>query len=327
LVTGQELNFRRAAARLRLSPSALSQSVRQLEERLGTRLLNRTTRSVALTEAGRDLLARLAPAFAEIAGAVEATSDVQERPAGTVRLNLPRLAADLVLAPAFGRFANLYPDVHLDVVVDDGLVDIVAGGFDAGVRPGERVHRDMVAVRVTGPLRTAVVGAPAYLARRPAPLTPDDLRDHLCINYRWTGSGAVYDWEFAQGERRFEVAVDGPVTLNNTDLMVAAALEGAGLAYLLEDRVAGHLASGRLRRVLDGWCRSMPGFFLYYPSRRQMRPGLRALVDFLRVDGTGSSPAPIVEPSPRQGDTSRGSDAEEREKRPDKAATGSEQAR
>ncbi len=285
LVVAQELSFRRAAARLRLSPSAVSQSVRQLEARLGTRLLNRTTRSVSTTQAGQDLLARLEPAFTEIAGAVEAAAHVRDRPSGTVRLNLPRLAAQLVLSPILPRFAQDYPEVHLDAVVEDGLVDIVAGGFDAGIRPGERVHRDMVAVRLTPPLRLIVVGAPGYLARRPAPETPDDLQNHACINYRWTGSGAVYAWDLARNEQRFEVAVDGPLTLNDTDLIVTAALDGVGLACLLEERVAAHLRSGELVQVLHDWATDFPGFFLYYPSRRDMRPALRVLIDALRVGG------------------------------------------
>ncbi len=289
LAVAQELSFRRGAARLRLSPSAVSQSVRQLEARLGTRLLNRTTRSVSLTQAGQDLLTRLAPAFAEIAGAVEAAAQVRDRPSGTIRLNLPRLVAPLVLLPALARFALTYPEVHLDVVVDDGLVDIVAGGFDAGIRPGERVHRDMVAVRLTPPLRLAVVAAPSYLARAPAPATPDDLRVHACINYRWSGSGAVYAWDFAKDGRRFEVAVDGPLTFNDTDLIVAAALDGVGLACLLEERVAAHLRSGELVEVLHNWAADVPGFFIYYPSRRDMRPALRVLIDALRMDGRWTS--------------------------------------
>ena len=287
VAVAQERSFRRASVRLGLSPSALRHTIRALEERLGARLLNRTTRSVAPTDAGVGLLARLAPALADIAGAVEAVGAFRDRPCGTVRLNLPRLAAHMVLAPAFGRFARAYPDVHLDLTVEDGLTDIVAAGFDAGIRPGERLQRDMVAVRVTPDLRTAIVGSPGYLASRPLPRTPRDLRDHACINYRWAESGGLYRWQFGQADAVIEVAVEGPLTLNDTDLIVAAALDGVGLACILEGRVAGHLAAGRLVRVLDDWCQPFPGFFLYYPGRRQMPVALRALIDFLRIVPTG----------------------------------------
>jgi DNA-binding transcriptional LysR family regulator len=283
VAVAQERSFRRASVRLGLSPSALSHTVRELEERLGAKLLNRTTRSVAPTDAGLSLLDRLAPAFADIAGAVEAMSAFRDRPSGTVRLNLPKLAAQMALAPAFGRFARAYPDVRLELTVDDGLTDIVAGGFDAGIRPGERVQRDMVAVRVTPDLRTAVVGSPDYLGSRPRPRTPHDLRDHTCINYRWAGSRALYRWPFEKAGEALEVAVEGPLTLNDTDLILAAALDGVGLACILESAVAGHVAAGRLVRVLEEWCQPFPGFFLYYPGRRQVPMALRALIDFLQV--------------------------------------------
>ena len=283
VAVAQERSFRRASVRLGLSPSALSHAIRELEERLGAKLLNRTTRSVAPTDAGLSLLDRLAPAFAEIAGAVGAVSAFRDRPSGTVRVNLPKLAAQMVLAPAFGRFAQAYPEVRLELTVDDGLMDIVAGGFDAGIRPGERVQRDMVAVRVTPDLRTAVVGSPGYFASRPRPHTPRNLRDHACINYRWAKSGALYRWPFGKSGEALEVAVEGPLTLNDTDLILAAALDGVGLACLLENTVAGHVAAGRLVRVLEEWCQPFPGFFLYYPGRRQVPTALRVLIDFFRV--------------------------------------------
>lgn len=286
VAVAQERSFRRAATRLGLSPSALSHTVRELEERLGAKLLNRTTRSVAPTNAGLGLLNRLAPAFAEIAGAVEAVKAVQTRPSGTVRLNLPKLAASMALAPVFGRFAQAYPDVQLELTVDDGLTDIVAGGFDAGIRPGERVQRDMIAVRVTPDLRTAVVGAPGYFASRPPPRTPRDLRSHLCVNYRFTGSGALFRWTFEKDGQVLDATAEGPLTLNDTDLIVTAALEGVGLACTLEGCVADHLATRRLVRVLEDWCRPFPGFFLYYPGRRHLAPALRALVDFLGIKDT-----------------------------------------
>ncbi len=283
VAVAEERSFRRAAVRLGLSPSALSHTIRTLEERLGAKLLNRTTRSVAPTETGRGLLDRLAPAFADIAGAVGTVRAASARPSGRVRLNLPKLAAELILAPAFGRLARAYPDVHLELMVDDGLTDVVAAGFDAGIRPGERVHRDMVAVRVSPDLRTAVVGSPDYLAVRPIPLTPRDLKDHACINYRFAASGALYRWPFARDGEVIDFAVEGALTLNDTNLIRAAALDGVGLACTLEASVADDLAAGRLLRILEDWCRPFPGFFLYYPGRRQVPPALRALIDMLRV--------------------------------------------
>jgi DNA-binding transcriptional LysR family regulator len=279
----EERSFRRAATRLGLSRSALSHSIRALEERLGTRLLNRTTRSVAPTSAGQALLDRIAPAFSEISEATRATSALSERPSGTVRLNLPRLAAEVLFAGRFGRFAAKYPDVHVELVIDDEIRDIVAGGFDAGVRMGNMLQRDMVAVRVSPDLRLAVVGSPAYFARNPVPVSPRDLENHDCINYRWTGSGTTYRWPLIKGGETLNVAVEGPVTLNDSGLVVSAALDGAGLASTLEVFAAPHIAQGRLVRVLEDWCPPLPGLFLYYPSRRQMPPALRALVEFLRA--------------------------------------------
>lgn len=275
-------SFARAAQRLEISRAALSHAIRSLEERLGARLLNRTTRSVALSEAGRSLLHQLAPALAEIAGAVDGLNAFRDRPAGTVRLNLPRLAAEIALVPDLQAFAAAFPEVRLDLTVDDGLTDIVAGGFDAGIRPGELVQRDMVAVRITPDLRNAIVGSPGYFASRPIPRSPRDLADHACINYRWAGSGALFRWPFAKDGESLHVAVDGPLAVNDSGLTVAAALAGAGLACTLEAHAAPFLASGRLVRVLEDWCASSPGFFLYYPSRRQMAPAFRALLDFLK---------------------------------------------
>jgi DNA-binding transcriptional LysR family regulator len=279
----KERSFRRAASRLGLSPSALSHTIRELEERLGAKLLNRTTRSTAPTEAGRVLYDRLAPAFADITGAVEAVRALGERPSGTVRLNLPKLAAEIILGPALGHFARAYPDVHLELAVDDGLSDIVAAGFDAGIRPGELVQRDMIAVRVTPDLRSAVVGSPGYLALHPIPQTPHDLKDHVCINYRFAATGALYRWQFARAGEALDVAVEGSLTLNDMDLVRTAALDGAGLACTLENSVESDLAAGRLMRLLDDWCQPFPGFFLYYPGRRQMPSALRVLIDFLAI--------------------------------------------
>lgn len=279
----RERSFRRAASRLGLSPSALSHTIRALEERLGARLLNRTTRSVAPTEPGQALFDRIAPAFTEISGAVDMVRACQGRPSGTVKLNCPKLAAHLVLTPVFGLFARRYPDIHLEVSVDDELSDIVAAGFDAGIRPGERVQRDMVAVRLTPDLRTAIVGSPDYFASHPAPRHPRDLREHVCINYRWSRRGTLYRWPFAKRGRSLEAEVQGRLTVNDVDLLLSAALEGAGLACTLEQRATEHLASGRLVRVLEDWCQPFSGFFLYYPSRRQIPPALRTLIDFLQA--------------------------------------------
>lgn len=279
----EELSFRRAATRLGLTPSALSHTIRGLEERLGVRLLNRTTRSVAATEAGLALFGRVSPAFSDIAGAVEGISAYREGVAGTLRINLPKLAADLIFDKAFAAFARKHPDIRLELTIDDGITDIVAGGFDAGVRPGEMLQRDMVAVRVTPDLRIAVVGSPSYFAARSEPTHPKDLREHACIAYRWSRSGSVYRWPLGKRGKVLEVVPTGPLVVDDVDVMVRAAVDGVGLACILEDSVAEHVAKGRLVRVLDDWCQPFPGFFLYYPSHRQVPVVLRALVDFLRA--------------------------------------------
>lgn len=265
-----------------VSPSALSHTIRRLEERLGVRLVNRTTRSVALTEPGLALLARLVPAFAELDAAEETAVLFREQPVGTVRLNLPSLAAYVLFGEGLGRFARDFPGVNLEMTVEDGFTDIVAAGFDAGIRLGHRVHRDMLAVRVTPDLRVVVAGSPDYLRSRGTPVTPDDLHGHSCINYRWSASGAVYRWTFARDGQVREVAVEGPLIANDTNLIVAAALDGAGLTCMLEKRIQKHLDSGRLVRVLDDWCAPFPGFFLYYSGRRQMPQALRALITYLQ---------------------------------------------
>lgn len=289
VAVAQDRSFRRAAVRLGLSPSALSHTIRAIETRLGTRLLNRTTRSVALTDAGTALLARVAPALEDLRGAVDAASSAPDHPAGTVRLNLPKVAA-ILLAPKFARFAIEQPAIRLEVRTEDGMADIVAGGFDAGVRPGEMLQADMVAVRVSPDLRLAVVGSPGYLAEHRAPRTPRDLSAHLCIGYRFAHSGAIYRWSFTRGSKTVEVAAQGALNVDDPELSVAAALHGAGLAYTLEDIVTDHLASGRLVRVLADWCPTLAGFHLYYPGRRQLPPPLRALVEFLRWREPGEEP-------------------------------------
>jgi DNA-binding transcriptional LysR family regulator len=278
----QERSFRKAAARLGVTPSALSHVIRALEERLGAKLLHRTTRSVAPTEAGAVLLGRLLPAMEEIAQAVSEVGAFSDHPRGRLRLNLPRLAAEAVLLPRLEQFTRLYPDIVLDLVIDDRMADIVAEGFDAGIRSGAHVHGDMIAVRLTPDLRVAVVASPGYLASRAVPVTPHDLHEHRCINYRWGHDGAVYRWGFARAGEALEVRLDATITVNDTNLITQFALGGLGVAYILEDVVARHVAAGRLVRVLEEWCQPSSGFHLYYSGRRHMSAPLRALIDFFR---------------------------------------------
>ncbi|HKF59812.1 MAG TPA: LysR family transcriptional regulator [Dongiaceae bacterium] len=276
-------SFSRAAAELGLSPSALSHTVRSLEERLDLRLLNRTTRSVAPTEAGERLLERLRPALRDIDDALEDANAFRAKPAGRLRLNVPRSAALLLLAPVMTRFIRAYPQMRLEITTEDRLVDIVAGGYDAGVRFGESVERDMVAVRIGPDLRMAVVGSPAYFRRHPRPLKPRDLHDHACIRFRLP-SGSIYRWEFEKKGEVLEVEVDVPLTLSDQQVMLQAALDGAGLAIVLESHARAHLKARQLVRVLADWCAPFPGYFLYYPSRRQVPAGLRAFIDMMRQE-------------------------------------------
>lgn len=282
MAVASERSFRRAAQRLGLSPSALSHTIRALETRLGARLLNRTTRSVAPTEAGQQLFARLQPVLGEMDAAVREIGAHQDTPRGTVRVNLPRIAAQWVVGPILADFLAAYPGVRVDLVVDDSITDVVAGGFDAGIRSGELVQQDMVAIRLTPDLRMAVVGAPAYLARHPAPQAPPQLREHACLTYRWRESGTLQRWRFSGPAGASEVAVDSVFTANDTNLLLDAALRGAGLAYLLDGLVAPYLARGELVRVLEPWCQPFAGFYLYYPNRPHMPAALRAFVDVLK---------------------------------------------
>lgn len=282
IVVAQERSFTRAARRLEVSASALSHSVRRLEERVGVRLLARTTRSVTPTEAGGQLLAELGPALGDIRGALERVGQLRERPAGRVRLLVPRLAVMTVLAPKLGQFARDYPDVVLDVKTDDSQVDIVAAGFDAGIQLGEYIQKDMIAVRVSHDLRAAIVGAPGYFESHPRPRHPQDLRVHRCINFRH-GSSGVYRWEFDKGRRSLAVSVNGPLVVDDVEVVLRAALDGVGLAFLGEDRAMEHLKSGAFVRVLEDWCPPFPGYFLYYPSRRQQPAALAALIEALRL--------------------------------------------
>lgn len=277
-------SFKKAALECGVSASALSHAMRTLETRLDVRLLNRTTRSVTPTEAGEQLLQRLAPALREISDALDQINDFRDVPRGTLRLNVPRPAARLLLAPLFARFLAAYPQIRLEVVTDDGLVDIVAGGFDAGIRFGESLAQDMIAVPLGPPLRLIVVAAPMYAARRGLPQQPQELKQHACIGRRFP-SGAVYAWEFSQGGSSLAVAVDGPLLLDDDDLILRAALDGIGLAYVYEAQAQESIEQGRLLRVLEAWCPPMSGFFLYYPSRRQMPVSLRLFIAMLRDSG------------------------------------------
>jgi DNA-binding transcriptional LysR family regulator len=282
LTVAEERSFTRAAKRLGVSPSAVSHAMRGLEERLGVRLLARTTRSVAPTEAGEQLLARLRPALADVRDALGEVAGLREKPAGRIRLLMPRFAVESVLAPKLAKFAREYPDIVLDVTTEDSRMDIVGGGFDAGIHLGEYIAKDMIAVRVSADHQPVIVGSPAYLESHPRPRTPRDLLHHQCINFRH-GSAGVYRWEFEKGKKSLSVAVNGPLIVDDVALVLRAALDGVGLAFLAEHQVDLHLKSGALVRVLESWCQPYPGFFLYYPSRRQQPPPLVALIAVLRL--------------------------------------------
>ena len=285
LAVARERSFTRAAAQLGVSQPALSQTVRGLEARLGVRLLARTTRSVAPTEAGERLLRAVGPRLEEIEAELAALGGSREKPAGTVRITAGEHAACAVLWPALARFLPRYPDIKVEIAVDYGLTDIVAGRYDAGVRDGEQVAKDMVAVRIGPDMRMAVVGSPPYFAKRPRPKTPQDLTANDCINLRLPTHGGLYAWEFEKRGREVKVRVEGRLVFNNLALRLGAALAGLGLAYLPEDQAAAHLADGRLVRVLADWCPPFPGYHLYYPSRRQQSSAFSLLVDALRYRG------------------------------------------
>lgn len=275
-------SFARAAEHLGVSPSALSQTIRQLENRIGARLLNRTTRSVAPSASGELLYTRIAPLFREMVAAVAEASEATGQMSGTLRINTLGIAARTIIAPRLARFHQLHPDVVLDIVVDDALSDIVRGRFDAGIRVGGRLEKDMVAVRLTPDLDMIAVASPEYLARHGTPASPADLHRHACINWRLQMDGRNYRWEFRKRGQRIEVAVDGPIVTNHADIGVAAALNGLGIAYHFErDGVGELLAQGRLVQVLADWSISRPGLFLYYPSRRHRPALLGAFIDCL----------------------------------------------
>lgn len=284
-------SFRTAAAELGISTSATSHALRGLEERLGVRLVNRTTRTVALTEAGERLMARLGPALTDIGTALEEIARDQDRVTGSLRINASRLGATTILGPVLASFCCAYPDVTLEILVDERLSDIVADRCDAGLRLGEMLQQDMVAVRVSQDVRWAVGGAPAYWATRPMPMVPQDLAEHVCIRRRLRGSGALYRWEFEKDGKELKLDLGGPLILDDAETMVRAAVDGLGLVYTGLDYLAPFFADGRLVQVLEDWCPPWPGFFLYYPSRRQTSRALRALIAMLRAHhGLGGGP-------------------------------------
>ena len=285
VLVAEERSFTRAAARLGTSQSALSFALRRLEARLGVRLLTRTTRSVAPTEAGERLLATLGPALDKIDGELAALSELREKPAGTIRITTGEHAAEAILWPVLAKLLARYPDINAELVVDYALTDIVAGRYDAGVRLGEQVARDMISVRIGPDFSMAVVGAPSYFAKRPRPQKPQDLTSHDCINLRLPTYGGLYAWEFEKRGRELKVRVDGRLVLNDLSMRVGAAVAGLGLAYVPEDQVKTQVASGRLVRVLEDWCAPFPGYHLYYPSRRQPAPAFALLVEALRYRG------------------------------------------
>jgi DNA-binding transcriptional LysR family regulator len=285
LAVGQARSFTKAAAKLGVSQSALSHTVRELEARLGVRLLTRTTRSVAPTEAGERLLHAVAPRLEEIEAELAAVTELREKPAGTIRITAMEYAADTILLPKLAKLLREYPDIKVEITIDYGLTDIVAQRYDAGVRSGEQVAKDMVAVRIGPDMRMAVVGAPSYFKGRSEPKKPQDLIGHNCINLRLPTHGGVYAWEFEQGGRELRVRVEGQLTYNTTGQMLNAALAGLGLAYVPEGMAQPHLAKGRLKRVLADWCPPYSGYHLYYTSRRQPSAAFALLVDALRHRG------------------------------------------
>jgi DNA-binding transcriptional LysR family regulator len=282
LAVARERSFTKAAAKLGITQSALSHTVRELEERLGVRLLSRTTRSVAPTQAGERLAGTVGPRLEEIEAELGSLSALRDKPAGTIRITAGEHAAHTVLWPKLSKLLPRYPNIKLELIVDYGLTDIVAERYDAGVRTGEQIAKDMIAVRIGPDMCMAVVGAPSYFAKRPRPKRPQDLTEHTCINLRLPTYGNVYAWEFEKNGREMKVHVEGQLTFNNLALRIQAAIAGCGLAYLPEDQVRAHIAQGRLVRVLADWCPPYAGYHLYYPSRRQATPAFAAVVDALR---------------------------------------------
>jgi DNA-binding transcriptional LysR family regulator len=283
VAVADQRSFRAAATQLGVSPSALSHSMRQLEQRLGVRLLHRTTRSVSATDAGLRLLDRLRPAISQISDALEDLNQERQRPLGRLRIYAVHLAGAAVFAPIWGRFLSTYPEVQLEIALGEAPIDIVAKGFDAGIGPSDRVPADMIAIRVTGPMKIAVVGAPAYFARRQRPRTPNDLSRHSCVQYRRATDGNVFVWPFERNRKTRRISVEGPVMVDDPELAVRAAVDGLGIAYTIEPLAEPFLRSGQLVRILEDWSPSIEGLFLYYPGHRQVPATLRALIDMIRT--------------------------------------------
>lgn len=275
-------SFRVAAVRLGVTPSALSHAMRQLEERLGVRLLHRTTRSVSLTDAGMRLIERLRPAIDQVARALEDLDLERSRPFGRLRIYLTHMSASAVIAPVWHRYLSTYPDIHLELQVGEQALDIVANGFDAGIGPQDRAAADMIVIRVMGPVKVAVVGAPSYFAQRSRPRTPEDLARHIGVQYRRGADGSMFDWQFERNGQSRKILVDGRVMVNAPDLALRAAVDGLGLAYTIEAQAEPFLRSGQLLRVLEDWSPAFEGLFLYYPGHRQVPASLRALIDMIR---------------------------------------------
>lgn len=282
VTVARERSFTKAAAKLGVSQSALSHTIRGLEERFGLRLLTRTTRSVSPTAAGERLLGTAGPRLDEVEAEIAALSELRQKPAGTIRITATEHAADTVLWPKLKTFLRVYPEIKVELISEQALIDITAAGYDAGVRTGELLAKDMIAVRVGPDMRMAVVGAPSYLNNRAVLKNPQDLIRHQCINLRLPTRGGVYAWEFEKGRRKLNVRVDGQLTLNGTKQMLNAALEGFGLAYVPDDVARPHVIKRRLTRVLEDWCPPFPGYHLYYPSRRHLTPAFSLLVEALR---------------------------------------------
>ena len=281
-VVAKHGSFTRAATELSMSQSALSHAIKMLEERLGVRLLARTTRSVAVTEAGETLLRSLRPALEDISSGVDALGAMRGKAAGTIRLTATKHAITSVVMPVLPKFLGEYPDVRIEMIVDDGFIDIVANKIDAGIRFGDIVEKDMIAVRIGADVPMCVVGAPSYFEKYGHPKTPRELSNHRCINYRHLRTSGFFGWEFVEDGSPLQVRVEGPLTFSNTELLLDAALDGHGLAYTYENYALEHVEAGRLERTLDQSCPPYPGYYLYHPSRRQVPPGLAALIAALK---------------------------------------------
>ena len=276
------MSFTQAATRLGMSPSALSHAMKALEARLGMRLLARTTRSVRATEAGERLLRTLRPALDDIQTGLAALGELREKPSGTLRITTSRPAANAVLLPMIPDFLAAYPEIFLELIIDEGLTDIVADRYDAGIRHVHKIDKDMIAVRISPDIKIAIVAAPSYLAGRSVPTHPRELAEHRCINYRYTTSGGMYLWQFEEDGRPFQMRVEGHLAFNDGDMILASTLAGLGVAYVFEEMVAKHIAEGRLVRMLEAWCPTLPGYYLYHPSRRQTPAALSAFIEALR---------------------------------------------